>query len=197
MDTGQNKVKPSNAWKIAGLAGLVITGTLAVLKTLDDYANGRNDVAIGNGMSVLGVVGIPFVVVTWILWLRRLRRLPSLACMVTLLTGCAFFLFSSAESIGGFTTRPIDWGFAIGGMMEVLCFSLPFFIIAWLLWVRPKIGAVLLICLGLVMGTWMLLGWRMTDWVIPSLLVFIPIVLGVFTFIREMRSPTIQSPKPG
>jgi thiol:disulfide interchange protein len=98
-------------------------------------------------------------------------------------------LFSLAESVSGFVSRPYDETMAIGGLIEIATFALPFFVIAWLLWVRPKVGALLLICLGVAMGIWTTLDWRaprtVDDWVIRAVLVAAPFLLGAFTLIRE------------
>lgn len=118
--------------------------------------------------------------------------MPSLAFIVTLITGGFFFLFSLAECIAGFASRPIEWTAAVGGLMQIATFALPFFAVAWLLWFRPKVGAIVLICVGAAMGVWMILGWNLQnmqtwdDWMIPGILAGLPIVLGAYTLIREI-----------
>ena len=117
----------------------------------------------------------------------RKRRLPSVAFVVTLLIGLALKLFSVVESIGGFLARPVDTSAAFGGIMQIVTFGLPFFVVAWILWVRPRLGALILILVGVVFGAWMYFGWsrphNATDWIVRSLLVGVPIVLGVITLI--------------
>jgi len=115
----------------------------------------------------------------------RKRRLPSVAFVVTLLIGLALTLFSVLESIGGFLARPIDTSAAFGGIMQIVTFGLPFFVIAWILWVRPRLGGLLLILVGVGFAVWMYFGWNnpLRDWGIPLLLVGVPIVLGLITLI--------------
>ena len=123
---------------------------------------------------------------------KRRWKWPPFAAFVTLLIGGFFFLFSLAESIGGFTERPIRWDFAVGGLMEIATFSLPFLIITWLLWVRPKIGAILLIIFGVAIATWMYFGWNRpgdsVEWIIRLIFTAVPIILGVFTLLRAMMT---------
>lgn len=132
------------------------------------------------------------------------RRIPSLAFIVVMVIGGFFFLFSLAELIGGIVSRPLAWISIVGGLFQMLVFAYPFFIVAWLLWFRPKIGASVLICLGLAMGIWMILGWRrpedLDDWIVPSLLSLIPLILGAFTLFREFKTSkvsAVQIPKTG
>ncbi|HDS29763.1 MAG TPA: hypothetical protein ENN67_01840 [Firmicutes bacterium] len=115
----------------------------------------------------------------------RKRRLPSAAFVITLLTGIFFTWFGLAESISGFLAKPKDMSFLIGGLLEAATFVLSFLIIAWLLWVKPFIGGVMLTCIGIGMGIWMLLGWNLHDWIIPTILVGLPIVLGGYTVYKN------------
>ena len=121
---------------------------------------------------------------------KSTRRLPSIAFVVTLLTGLAFTLFSVLESIGGFTTRPIDLPAAVGGLMQIAMFGLPFFILSWILWVKPRLGAALLILVGLGFLAWMYFGWNWANMnmIVFSLLVGVPILLGVITLIWPGRT---------
>lgn len=185
-DEQELRTKPSAPWIVAGIIGLGVTIWLCIWKFIDDLAHGRTDVALGNGLSVLTIIGTPSGLVTWILWIRRNKRLPSLALVGTVLIGGAVLIFSGAESIGGFLQRPIDWSAAVGGLMQILVLSLPYFLVAWLLWVRPKIGAILLICLGTGLGVWMFIDWNTTYWYIGVLLAGVPIVLGLFTLTEEL-----------
>ena len=150
----------------------------------------RAQYAIGNGLSTLLIILAPFAIVSLVLWLRRNKRLPSLAFIVTSATGVFFLLFSGAEAIGGFFQKPFDPSAAFGGLIEIATFALPFLIISWLLWVKPKIGAALLILVGIGMGIWIAFGWNLDsfsdDFVIPTLLVGLPVVLGGFTLIKEL-----------
>jgi len=120
--------------------------------------------------------------------ITRRRRLPSVAFIVTLLTGLFFLAFGIAESVSGFAQRPISMPEAVGGLMEAARFGLSFLVIAWLLWVRPMIGGVILVALGIGFAIWMYIGWNLNnlDWYIATLLVGLPIVLGAFTTIREL-----------
>ncbi len=128
---------------------------------------------------------------------KQARGLPaSIASIMCFVLGGLFALFSGTESIGGFTRRPIDPAFAIGGLMEIATFALPLFIAGWLLWVHPKIGAWVLVCFGLTMGIWMTFGWavprNVTDWVIRILLIALPIVLGALTLL--IRPSSLRTP---
>jgi hypothetical protein len=116
------------------------------------------------------------------------RRLPSIAFVVTLLTGLFWTWFGVAESMGGFFKKPFDPSFAVGGLMEAATFGLSFLFVAWLLWVRPKIGAIILTVIGLGFGAWIILDFSHRDWIVVSLLAGLPIILGVFTFVRETIS---------
>jgi len=126
----------------------------------------------------------------------RPRRLPPVAAFVTLVIGGFFFAFSMLESISGFMERPIRWDFAVGGLMEILVFSAPFLLATWLLWVKPKIGGIILIAIGFAMTVWMWGGWNrpndITEWVIRLIFTAVPVLLGSFTLIREKKSrPTL------
>lgn len=122
----------------------------------------------------------------------RSRRLPPFAAIVTLVIGGFFFIFSLLESIGGWMERPIRWDFAMGGLMEILVFSLPFLVATWLLWVRPKIGGLLLIAIGVAMAIWMWGSWKtpseLSEWVIRLIFTAVPILLGLCTILREKMS---------
>lgn len=123
------------------------------------------------------------------------KRIPSLAFIVTVLTGSFFTIFSVLESIGGFLKRPMDLTEGVGGLMQIAVFGVPFLVTAWLLWVRPKIGSIILMLAGFAFAVWMYLDWarpeQLSDWMIPSLLVMLPIILGVYTLIREsLKSKT-------
>ena len=147
---------------------------------------------VGEFLLNIAVIFIPFGLISWFLWAMRGKRMPSLAFVVTLITGGFFFLFSLAECIGGFASRPIEWTSAVGGLMQITIFALPFFTVAWLLWFRPKIGAIVLICIGAAMGTWMVIDWNLQnmqtwdDWMIPGILAGLPVVLGAYTLVREI-----------
>ncbi len=147
---------------------------------------------VGEFLLNIAVIFIPFALISWFLWAMRGKKMPSLAFIVAMISGVFFFLFSLAECIGGFSSRPIEWTAAIGGLMQIAAFALPFFAVAWLLWFRPKLGAIVLICIGIAMGTWMILDWNLQnmqtwdDWMIPGILAGLPIVLGAYTLIREI-----------
>ena len=99
------------------------------------------------------------------------RRLPSTALVITLLTGLSSICFGL---IG-----------PTGGRIEAILFGLSLLVIVWLLWIRPRLGAMVLIMVGAGFGTWMLCGWPIGGWTIPAALVTLPIILGAFTFARE------------
>ena len=126
----------------------------------------------------------------------RPRRLPPVAAFVTLVIGGFFFIFSLLESIGGFLERPIRWDFAVGGLMEIAVFSLPFLVVTWFLWIKPKIGGIILIAIGFAMTVWMWGSWNrpndITEWVIRLIFTAVPILLGLFTILREkMPGPAL------
>jgi hypothetical protein len=114
---------------------------------------------------------------------KKPRRIPSVAVIVTLLIGFAFTLFSVVESIGGFLKKPVDLSEGVGGLMQIAMFGLPFFILAWVLWVKPKLGAILLIVAGLGFGYFWFFHIKHHDWIVASLLIGVPILLGVITLI--------------
>ncbi len=127
------------------------------------------------------------------------RRIPSAAFLVTLVTGLFFTWFGLMESISGFFQKEIKWDMAIGGLMEALVFGASFLVVAWLLWIRPKIGSIILICLGSGMGIWMYFDWNIPNnpggWIIPGIIVGLPIILGIFTLTREMTTHS-AAPSP-
>jgi hypothetical protein len=125
---------------------------------------------------------------------KKTRRIPSVAVIVTSLIGLAFTLFSVAESIGGFLTKPVDLSEGVGGLMQIAVFGLPFFIIAWILWVKPKLGAILLIVAGLGFGYFWFFHIQYHDWIVASLLVGVPIVLGAITFIWPGKTVAPKTP---
>jgi hypothetical protein len=117
---------------------------------------------------------------------KTTRKLPSLALVITLLTGTALLIFSGAESISGFIQNRED--FSIGGLMEIITFAVPFFIISWFLWKKPKIGAIILMCTGATLGVWLYGFWGgQVELVVGILLVWLPLALGIFTLIREIQ----------
>lgn len=122
----------------------------------------------------------------------RRKRLPPFAAFVTFIIGGFFFMFGLLESIGGFMERPIRWDFAVGGLMEIAVFSLPFLVITWLLWARPKIGGIFLIGVGLMMAVWMWYEWNrpasLVEWIIRLVFTAVPVLLGAFTLLREKMS---------
>jgi hypothetical protein len=125
---------------------------------------------------------------------KKTRRIPSVAVIVTLLIGLAFTLFSVAESILGFLQKPVDLSAGVGGLMQIAMFGLPFFIIAWILWIKPKLGAILLILAGLGFGFFLFFHFNNPDWIVASLLVGVPIVLGVITLIWPGKPVTRKTP---
>jgi anaerobic C4-dicarboxylate transporter len=114
---------------------------------------------------------------------KRKRRKPSVAFWVTLLIGVAFMGFSGLESIGGYQSEPVKMDEAIGGLMQIVAFGLPFFIIAWILWLWPRVGGVVLLLTGLGFAVWMHFGWKNPNWGVALLLVGIPVMLGLITII--------------
>jgi len=120
------------------------------------------------------------------------RKLPSLALIVTLVIGLFWTGFSVLESIGGFLQRPVDLSAGVGGLMQIATFGLPFFVTAWLLWAKPKIGAIILMLMGIGFAIWMFLGWgrpgRIDEYIVQGSFTLIPFLLGLYTFIRETIS---------
>ncbi len=123
------------------------------------------------------------------------RRLPSVAFVITLITGAVFTWMGLRESAGGFLRWPIDITEAVGGLLEAVTFGVSFLVTAWFLWVRPRIGGYLLINLGLALGIWIAAGWAISSWLIPSLLVGLPVMLGVLTLRRENLLDSFRSEK--
>jgi len=177
-------------WKITLIYGLslaLIAGGGIMLHDLLTGDFGQETLISASQTSML--FGIAAVAVSVFLWFKP-KRIPSLAFIVTFITGCFFTIFSSAEAIGGLIEKPFDLSTAVGGLMEIAVFSLPFWIVTWILWVKPALGGWLLILLGCGMGTFMLLRWnRMPDPFVLAMLVVLPIALGIFTVIRERFNP--------
>ncbi|MCX6647387.1 MAG: hypothetical protein NTY09_13670 [bacterium] len=119
------------------------------------------------------------------------RKLPSLALIVTLVIGLFWTGFSVLESISGFFQRPVDLSAGVGGLMQIVTFSLPFFVTAWLLWVKPKIGAIVLMLMGIGFGIWMFF-WnrsgRIDEYIVRGSFTLVPFALGLYTLIRETIS---------
>jgi hypothetical protein len=124
------------------------------------------------------------------------RRLPSVALIVTMAVGLFWTWFSAMEFLGGITKSPPAMDEVVGGILQILTFGVPFFVIAWFLWSKPKIGAIILIAAGLVFGIWIGGSWNNMDRGIfdPVLWSFIgaPIILGAYTLISEMIKPRSQ-----
>ena len=120
------------------------------------------------------------------------RKIPSLALIVTLVIGLFWTGFSLLESIGGFLQRPVDLSEGVGGLMQIAVFSLPFFVTAWLLWVKPKIGAIALMLMGIGFGilmfSWIRSGTIDQYIIVQGSFILVPFALGLFTFIRETIS---------
>lgn len=136
--------------------------------------------------KALGMLGIPPALVTWILYVRRCKPLPSLAFICTVVIGSAILYFCAAVSVEGLQQGPIDWMETAGGLMAITLLTLPFFIAAWLLWIRPVIGAILLICIGAGMGWFFEFDWQHNDSIAQSALIIVPVVLGLFKLIAEL-----------
>ena len=123
--------------------------------------------------------------------LRTQRRIPSLALIVTLVTGLFWTGFSVLESIGGFLKRPVDLSEGVGGLMQIAVFGIPFFVTAWLLWAKPKIGAIVLMLVGIGFAIWMY-NWSrpnsIDQYIIQGMFTLLPFLLGLYTLIREMLS---------
>lgn len=66
------------------------------------------------------------------------RRLPSVAFIYSLIIAILLLLFSGAESISGFMTKPFRSDEAVGGFLEIATFTLPFAVAAWFLWIKPE-----------------------------------------------------------
>ena len=122
------------------------------------------------------------------------KRIPSLAFLVTLATGLFWTWFGLTESISGFLKDPKDPTEIFGGLLQALIFGGSFIVIAILLWRRPRIGAWILIALGVAFGIWMLLDWNLenTDPFVLAVLVGLPLGLGAFTLYREREMGTVR-----
>jgi len=192
--TSKDIRKDSKAWLktlIIGGAVTLLTSAYVFTGTFKSTPYDWNEA--GRAGQFLVLYGIPVLVVSAILWAARFKKIPSLAFIVTTLVGGFFFIFSGAEFVIGLFESPED--FSIGGLKEILVFSLPMFIVAWFLWAKPKVGAVLLMILGIGMGVFMyLIHWKapttFDDWVIMAVFTIVPFVLGLFTLIRETIKPS-------
>jgi hypothetical protein len=116
-------------------------------------------------------------------------KIPSLAFIVSLLTGFFWVVFGLAEGAVGVMKSPPDYMVMAGGIIEALTFGLPFLVIAWLLWWKPKAGSILLMIVGAAFAVWMAIGWTVINWIVPVVLVGIPLILGGYTLIREISKP--------
>ncbi|HEX9745879.1 MAG TPA: hypothetical protein VGB30_10680, partial [bacterium] len=108
---------------------------------------------------------------------------------VSLLTGFFWVVFGLAEGAVGVMKSPPDYMVMAGGIIEALTFGLPFLVIAWLLWWKPKAGSILLMIVGAAFAVWMAIGWTVINWIVPVVLVGIPLILGGYTLIREISKP--------
>jgi hypothetical protein len=125
---------------------------------------------------------------------KKSWRIPSVAVIVIALIGLAFTLFSVLESIGGFLQKPVDLSEGVGGLMQIVVFGLPFFILAWILWVKPKLGAILLILAGFGFGYFWFFHIQHHDWIVASLLIGVPILLGAITLIWPGKPVAAKTP---
>jgi len=172
-------------WMLA----LIIGGGLALEESIRIVCMSSRDRPLGaciiEGLGVFIAILAPFMIIAWVLWYRRNSRLPSLAFIVTLLTGLILGIIPLGEALSGLFTRPMDTNAIIGGIIEFVVLALPFLILSWLLWLRPRLGGLLLIFVGLAFGIWTALEWAYMAWVIFFLMVVFPMFLGVFTLINE------------
>ena len=118
------------------------------------------------------------------------RRLPSVAFIYSLIIAILLLLFSGAESISGFMTKPFRSDEAVGGFLEIATFTLPFAVAAWFLWIKPKIGAAILVIVGLAITIWMTVGWNRqamanSMYLVPILLGILPIIIGGTTLVKK------------
>jgi apolipoprotein N-acyltransferase len=76
--------------------------------------------------------------------------------------------------------------------MQIAVFGVPFFVTAWLLWVKPKIGAIVLMLMGIGFGilmfSWIRSGTIDQYIIVQGSFILVPFALGLFTLIREMNS---------
>ncbi|MFH1676514.1 MAG: hypothetical protein ABIC40_05760 [bacterium] len=185
QETGNIKGR-GKYWKLTLIYGFALTLIASGWIMLQDLLSGEfGQNTLNSAGSVFMLFGIPVVAVSAFLWFKP-KRVPSLAFIVTCITGIFFTIFSGEEAIVELSKKPFDVTAAVSGLREIAIFSLPFWIVAWILWVKPVVGGWLLIMLGCGMGAFMLLRWNgMPDFIMLGLLVLFPIVLGIFTVIRE------------
>ena len=177
LNHGQGSV----SWVIPILIALLITWDY-IGKTFQDLAAQPVDwESVSQNLFQVGLFAIPFLIASLITWALRRKKVPAFAFSMILMIGVFFFLFSLVEAIGGFASRPIVWTAAAGGLMQIAVIALPFFTVAWLLWFRPKIGAIILICLGVALAFLFRIDIKDLMDPIMAVLVGLPVVLGIYT----------------
>jgi len=85
-----------------------------------------------------------------------------MAFYVTLITGVFLVGFSLLEAITGYNPITLESRAAGGSLLQIATFAMPFLVTALFLWVQPATGAKMLTWLGVAMGTWMIVSWKMT-----------------------------------
>ncbi len=170
------------AWFLSarrGLWSLALVVTLIAVGFIFLFVLGEFGEGLGFAFSFFIIYGL----VAWFLWAWRSVRW--LAIVVTLFIGSSMFLFLLGSLIGGLGSSPFVWTGLANNLMSINEICLPFLAIAWLLWFRPMIGAVPLICLGVLAAVG--LGY---DYAAFSGLL---IVLGILTLIQEVMAKKGQA----
>lgn len=112
------------------------------------------------------------------------KSLPSVAFFITLATGLFWTWFGLTEALSGLFKSPRE-GIEVSGLFEATIFGLSFIVIAFLLLRWPKLGAMILVCIGIGFGIWITGSFSRIDPLVFTLLTGLPVLLGAFTLVRE------------
>ncbi|MCX6647388.1 MAG: hypothetical protein NTY09_13675 [bacterium] len=118
-------------------------------------------------------------------------QIPSTAVMANLVAGVILTWLGLMQCAIEFVTRQLNFHGAISDVTDSVAFGLGFVTLAWILWVKPWVGGILLTIAGLAIALWINNDWdspkNIADWVVRALISIIPIVMGVFTVTFESR----------
>ena len=118
-------------------------------------------------------------------------QIPSTAVMATLVVGLILIWLGLMQCTVEFVTRQMDLRNTVADVADSVAFGLGFLALAWILWVKPWVGGILLTISGIAIGVWISNDWgnpkNTIDLVVRTIFSFAPIAMGVFTFAQEFN----------
>ncbi len=118
------------------------------------------------------------------------RKSPRTAIFVAVVLGTIFTVFGLVEVTSALTAVEVDSANLLIGIKRLVMYGFGFLGAAFLLKVRPWIGGIFMISLGLIMAIRILFGTMLpTHLFIVMALVAIPVILGIHVMGREIMRP--------